>query len=149
MTLRYADGPYRESTAIASSAFSKGDILMLDSNSSLSRLREDVASTVTIVGVALADSDQSRSDQQVPYILALDDTAFYSDVTPDTQLSPGDDLDIEFNIADRNRFHMVSSNTTPRARVAQDGGTQDVAGQSDRSEAKIYFIDGTDNISYV
>lgn len=149
MTLRYAAGPYKESTAIAASAFSKGDILMLDSNSSLSRLNELVTSGVTILGVALADSDQSRSDQRVPYILALDDTEFYSDVTPNTQLSPGDNLDIEFNIADRNRFHMVSSNTTPRARVAQDGGTQDVTGQSDRSRVKMYFIDGSDNIQYV
>lgn len=149
MGLRYADGPYRESTAIASSAFSKGDVLMLDSNSSLSRLNDLVTSGVTIVGVALADSDQSRSDQQVPYILALDDTGFYSDCTPGTQFSPGDQRDLEFNIADRNRYHVHTSTNTVRVKVAQDGGTQDVSGQSDRSEVKIYFIDGSDNIEYV
>lgn len=145
--LRYADGPYRESAAIASSAFSKGDVLMLGSNSSLSRLNTLVTSGVTIMGVALADSTESRSDQKVPYILALDDTAFYSDCTPGTQFSPGDQRDLEFDTT--NRFRVATSTNTVRVKIAQDGGTQDVRGQSGKSTVKVYFIDGSDNIEYV
>lgn len=150
MGLRYAGGPYRESTAIASSAFSKGDVLMFDSASSLSRANELFTSGVTIVGVALADSTESRpGDQEVPYILVQDNTYFYSDCTPGTEFQAGDLRDLEYDAT--NRFRVATSTNTVRVKIAPRGGTQDVQGQSDKSTVAVYFVPGSgaDNYDYV
>ena len=98
----YARGKTHEfAEAIPSSAFSKGDLLTLDSNSSLSRVEEVFTSSAdTVVGVALADSDSSINDW-VGYLIPGSDTVFCARLQSNdaTALVPGLECDFAFDVA--------------------------------------------------
>lgn len=124
MGLTYAHGPGRFTEGIPSSAFSKGDILMFDSASSLSRIPTSSASVGAlagglVVGVAMASSLQSY-DNKVPYVVADRDTVFLSDATVGSQFTAGESLDVEYTGAN---FYLTTSAISPMLRVVPRGGS--------------------------
>src|SRR5690606_14892885 len=72
----YAAGPCDTAEAVPASAFSKGDLITLDSNSSFSRINELMVSGNDIFGVAEGDSTQSLNGR-VTVRIPEDDTQFW------------------------------------------------------------------------
>lgn len=133
MVLRPAGGNPLISECIPASTFSAGDLVMYTSASSLSRIPETFEDADDIAGVALADSTESINDK-VPFVVAEDDTLFWSDCTTGSQMTPGEILDFEYTGA----TYMVSTSaTTPRAIIEHAGGTEDIVGQSTTSRVLI------------
>ena len=129
MSFTYSRGPYQSSTAIPSSAFSKGDLLIYDSNSSLSRLADPGPSATAsdIAGVAEADSVDSLNDQ-VPYTLALPETIFLASCESTGQFNPGDRVDVDYTDAQVATTFMVASSTnTPQVVVMPPGSERMVS----------------------
>ena len=148
----YARGKTHEfAEAIPSSAFSKGDLLTLDSNSSISGV--DVTfntSAATIIGVALADSDSSINDR-VGYIIPGPDTVFWASLqsVDATALVPGLECDIRFDTAE-NRYFVDPSSANTLAVVLSRGNTGVGAiDQSVQSKVLVRFLthDGV-NLEY-
>lgn len=136
----YAGGDYSTEHAIPASAFSKGDILMLNSSSSISRV-PSVASGIhgdDIVGVALADSVQSISNK-VPYLVPQPDTLFWASLsTNESSVTPGTECDLFFDATDQNRYY-VEPGSANSVKVVIVRGTADVD-QSVQSKALVKFI---------
>lgn len=122
-------------SAVPSSAFSKGDILTYDSDSSISRIEGAVATPGDIAGVAAQDSDDSFNDQ-VNYYVPRPDTEFFSDATPNSQFTEGEEFD--FDVDGDGRPVLVQSQNTQRFVVTQ--GTNDVEDQSIQSKVIGRFI---------
>lgn len=139
--LWYAHGPCRVTEGIPASAFSKGDILMFNSNSSLSRIPTSTASVgalaaATVVGVAMADSTESYANV-VPYVVADRDTVYWSDATTGSQFTPGESLDVEYTGA---TFRLTTSAITPMLRVVPAGGSKDLTDiNSNKSLVRVKF----------
>lgn len=116
--LRYAFGPAEMEEGRPSSAFSKGDILVYDSTSSLSRAPLLTLSTIDIAGVAAANSLQSFRNQ-VTFFKAGPDTVFWSDLTGGiSTLSAGRELDF---VEDSEAHPMaINSELTARAVVERE-----------------------------
>ena len=134
MGLRYAKGPYRESTGIPSSAFSKGDVLVYNSASSLSRM-SDLGQDGAIIGVAKADSLESL-DNLVPFVVALPGTVFWSDATAGGQFDGGDKRDLERTSAN---FIVHTSTNTPLVVIDHDGMSQEMITGSAVSQVLCMF----------
>lgn len=133
MALFYAQGPVRETTGIPSSAFSRGDLVMFDSASSLSRVPAEYSSA-SIVGVAMASSLESIDDQ-VPYIAVAHGTTLWSDATTGSQFTRGELLDFEYTGAN---FFVTTSANTPIALIDPFGASDDVI-DSNTSRVRIYL----------
>ena len=123
----YASGPERYSTGIAASAFSKGDILVYTSASSLSRLQTSSASLGAaigeIVGIALASSLESIANQ-TPYLVLKENTVCWSDcTTTGSQYSRGEGVDFEYTGA---TFKVTTSAITPIFIIDANGASNDV-----------------------
>lgn len=111
-------------SAIASSAFSKGDLLLLDSSSSLSRMpwASSPGMAITdIAGIALADSDSSIDDL-VSYIAPGPDTLFWASTQSNlgTTLAPGLECDVNFDTGN-NRYYVDPASTNTVRVVLMDG----------------------------
>ena len=143
MTLWYAKGPLRITRGIPSSAFSSGDVLVYNSASSLSRMDTTLAGE--IAGVAQSDSIESINNY-VPFVVANDDTMFWSDCTTGSQMTPGEELDFEYTGA---TFRVSTSATTPHFVIAHEGGTQDVQGQSTRSRVMGHLVANSGYLEFV
>lgn len=112
--LAYASGTLTILRGKPASAFSKGDVLMLDSTSSLSRIAETYASGVDIVGVAMCDSTQSISNE-VPYIVPESDTIFRASLaTNASAVTPGVECDILYAVANGRQYIAPASANSVR-----------------------------------
>lgn len=142
--LWYASGPKRMDERKPGSAFSKGDLLALDSNSSLSRLNPYAAVAGSLYAVAAADSIDSIRDK-VPAIVITDDTYFWAALTAGQTPVTGSDSAISFATALTGRYEVDGSAVTALVSVVE--GT-DVLDQSVQSKVIVKFRSATsaDNI---
>lgn len=122
---RPAGGDFKVREAKAASAFSRGDLVQYDSNSSISRFDVLLAANDDIAGVALADSTDSINDL-VPYMIPDSDTLFISRYTGGTRQDPGDELDIVENANGRS----VVDTSTNSVRFVVEQGTLQARDQS-------------------
>lgn len=104
----YASGPKRMDERIPGSAFSKGDLLTLDSNSSLSRLNPYVATSETLYAVACADSTDSIRNR-VPAIVIQPTTYFWVATTAGQALTTGSDSGVSFATGLTGRYEADGS----------------------------------------
>lgn len=131
----YAYGPHRTEEIIAGSAFSQGDILALDSTSSLSRLNPYAATTASQYAVALSDSTNSINNKCV--VLEIQPgTGFWSATTSGVTLIRGEESGVSFAAAKPGRYWVDESATT--AIVVVDKGTAEVD-QSVQSKVIVRF----------
>lgn len=109
---------HRIETSIPSSAFSKGDLLLFDSNSSLSRVpwaSSPGLASGDILGVALSDSIDSINNQ-VSFLVPGPDTLFWASLqsVDATALTPSLECDIHFDVVENRYFVDPSSTGTTR-----------------------------------
>jgi hypothetical protein len=131
----YASGPYRTAEIIASSAFSKGDLLTLTSASSLSRLNPGAATTATQYAVALSDSTNSISNK-CSVIEIQPTTRFWSRTTSGVTLIRGEESGISFAATAPGRYWVDESTTT--SIVVVHNGTAEID-QSVQSKVIVGF----------
>lgn len=118
--LWYASGPYRTDERIAASTFSKGDLLCLDSNSSLSRLNPYAATAGTRYAVALADSTDSIQGGKCVVMQIAPGTRFWSATTSGVTLITGENSCLSFDATKPGRYWVDESTTTAMV-VVVDG----------------------------
>lgn len=143
----YASGGRSTEDAIPGSAFSKGDLLMYDSNSSLSRADERFPSGADIAGVALSGSDASINDK-VPYLVPESDTHFWSRCTAasSSDLTPGVECDVFFDTGEGRYYLEPGSTNSVRAVVVRGTPTIDQSVQS-KVLAKLIYHAGNLELS--
>lgn len=127
--LWYASGQYTTDAIKIGSAFSKGDLLALDSNSSLSRLNPYAATTGSIFGVATCDSTQSIEDKGT-VLIPGPDTLFWSATTSGVTLLTGEESGISFSASAPYRQWVDESATTASVVVVQGTDRVDQSRQS-------------------
>jgi len=116
--LWYASGDYHTDAIKPGSAFSKGDLLALDSNSSLSRLNPYAIAAGTVYGVATADSIDSIEDE-CTVLIPTPNTIFWSRTTSGVTLLTGEESGISFVAAAPGRQWVDESSTTNAAVVVK------------------------------
>lgn len=131
----YASGPKRCVETIAGSAFSKGDLLTLDSSSSLSRLNPYAAATGSLYAVATTDSDSSVNNR-VGAIVIQPTTYFWAAVTAGSAVTTGEDSGVSFATGLTGRYEVDASLTSALISVIE--GT-DRLDQSVQSKAIVQF----------
>jgi len=120
---------------IAGSAFSKGDMLALDSNSSLSRLNPYALTTGALYGIALADSTSSIS-LKCNALVIQPTTRFWSMTTASVGLITGEESGVSFDAAKPGRY-WVDESTTTNAIIVVEG--TDRIDQSVQSKCIVQF----------
>ncbi len=126
-------------SAVPSSAFSKGDLLILTANSSLSRLADPGPSATAsdVAGVAESSSLESLNDQ-VTYTLALEGTVFLASCDSTSQFTPGEKRDVDYTDSfPDTRFVVGSSANSPQV-VIMPPGSEDMI-DSARSVVLVRF----------
>lgn len=131
----YASGPCRKDERKAGSAFSKGDLLALDSNSSLSRLNPYALAAGTVYGVATADSIDSIRGK-AGCIVVEPTTRFWAALTPGQTPTAGTASGVSFAVALGGRYEVDGSSTTNA--VVVTAGVADVD-QSVQSKVIVAF----------
>lgn len=136
MAVWYAYGPKEMGECKPASAFSKGDVLVYTSASSLSRLPEPVTSAASIAGVATCDSTQSVRNL-VTFIKVNSDTVFWSHATPGSSYTVGAAVNFNYG-ALTNGTGANGSTGTVLARAER--AIADIEGQSVQSRVLVRFI---------
>lgn len=135
----HARGPGKQAEGIAASAFSEGDPLIYDSNSSLSGADPlNITSANELAGIARAASVDSVNDL-VTYTRPTDEDVFFSELTSDfagSDVTKGVKLDL---VGDSEGRSYVSRSGNTDVVVVEEG-TADVLGQSDESRVLVRFL---------
>ena len=141
----YAGGDYNTEQAIPGSAYSKGDLIMLTSASSFSRVPSVTTGTSDdIFGVATSSSVQSI-DNLATVVVPNADTLFWASLTTvaTSHATPGVTCDIFFS-TNNNRYYVDhTSSNTPRAVIVR--GTNEVD-QSVQSHVLVKLIYNAGNL---
>lgn len=133
----YSGGPFDILWGRPASAFSKGDIVQLDSTSSVSRI--NILMTSDIYGVADAGSDQSINNL-VPILIPTSATEFLASVdTTASTLTPGVECDVLFG-AGNGRHYITSSANSVRAVIKRGNAGDNALSQSNHSQAIVRLI---------
>lgn len=107
---RYAKGTARLEAGIPSSAFSKGDLIMLTSTSSLSRVNPyAIAAGAEVQGIALADSIDSI-DNKVGILVPGPDCEFWVPTNAGSTLTTGASSGVSF-VVGTGRYYAESGGT--------------------------------------
>ena len=121
---------------VPASAFSRGDVLIFDSASSLSRHDPESVQGV-IYGIALADSVASINDR-VPVSVVGFDTVYLAACLPNSTFTVGERLDV---VADSNgRSIVTNSQLTPRVVVVRPQAGPPYGGVKDQSVESRIFV---------
>lgn len=134
----HARGPGKQAEGIPASNFSEGDVLVYDSNSSLSRAPVLNITATELAGIARADSDNSVNDL-VTYTRPTDEDVFFSELTATTvgsDVTKGQTLDLQEDSEGR---HYSANSGTTNVMVVEEG-TGDVLGQSNESRVLTRFL---------
>jgi hypothetical protein len=131
----YASGPCRRDERPAGSAFSKGDMLALDANSSLSRLNPYAVAAGSLYGIATADSTDSIRGL-CGCIVIQPNTYFWSATTSGVTLLTGEESGVSFDATKPGRYWVDESSTTNVVVVVE--GT-DRIDQSHQSKVIVQF----------
>jgi hypothetical protein len=143
--LWYASGPYEMDEAIPSSAFSEGDVLVYDSNSSLSQW-DITEGAGDIVGVAATDSLNSFNDK-CSYVKALPLTVFWSIATAGSAFTAGEEVDVDVDAA--GRPVLVTSANTARFVVELNTALLDDVAPSTQSRQRVRFLTHSGLVEHV
>lgn len=138
----YAGGDVTREAAIPASAFSKGDLLVLNSNSSLSRVPSVATGTSDdIVGVADADSIDSINNV-VSYTVPQPDTLYWASLVSNSAnaLRPGTECDIFFNTGNARYYVDPGSSDTARAVIVRGSAGVGSVDQSVQSKVLVKLI---------
>lgn len=131
----YASGPREMDERKAGSAFSKGDILALDSNSSLSRLNPYALAAGTVY--AIANSDSTNSIRDLCSVTVIQPTTrFWSRTTSGVTLVTGEESGVSFVATAPGRYWVNESASTVAIIVVE--GT-DKIDQSVQSKVIVQF----------
>lgn len=136
MGLYPAQGGGKVLKAIPASAFSRGDILVYNSSSSLSRMPDLFPSTIDIAGVALNDSSASIKNE-VLYHVPDFDTIYFSDCTPGSTFTRGANVNYNYNAATKGYVANTSAGTVV---AVCERGVVEVEGQSVQSRILVRLI---------
>lgn len=145
--LQYSSGPEGDTAWVKpASAFSKGDILMLTSASSLSRIPELAPAGADIYGVALCDSTQSI-DNKVLVQIPDADTVFLASTHSATGsgMTTGQEFDFSF-AAPNGRYYVTTSTDSVRAVIVRGTIGAMALDQSVHSQVLIKLLRHAGNI---
>ena len=143
----YAYGPAGDSIeATPASAFSKGDLLMLDSTSSVSRIAELFPSGVDIYAVADGDSTQSINGKCKVTLVDQDTTWLASLSTNISAVTPGVECDIAFSTANGRAYVTNASANSVRATVVRGTAGPMALDQSVNSQVLVKLIRHAGNV---
>jgi hypothetical protein len=144
----YAGGDYTTEKAKAASAFSKGDLLMLDSSSSLSRIPSVATGTYgnDIVGVALSSSLQSI-DGFIPYLVPQRDTEFWASFASNiaAAMLPGQECDAYFAVAN-NRYYLTNASSNSGIAVIVRGNADVSQSVQSRVKVRLMYTTGSNSL---
>lgn len=121
MSFEYASGDYFTEELKPASRFTRGDLLTLDSTSSLSRYNELGVSGNDIFGVALADSGDSINNK-VPVLIPGANCLFIASAHSATGsgMTAGQEFDLSYGVPNGGQYVTTSTDTV---RVAIVRGT--------------------------
>lgn len=122
MALTYAGGHLRIKNSRPKSAFSRGDVIMFDSASSLSFANPLGTAASEYAGVAISSSTESYRSK-VPYIVAQPMTEFWVTIATGSAVSEGFNFDLVPVSGD---WEIATSIITPRVVVVKDQTHADV-----------------------
>lgn len=131
----YASGPKEMDTRKPGSAFSKGDVLALDSNSSLSRLNPYAINAGTVYAIATADSADSINNKVTACVIQPT-TRWWARITAGQAVTTGDESGVSFATALSGRYEVDGSSTTNA--VITVAGTDEID-QSVQSKVIVQF----------
>lgn len=128
------------------SAFSKGDLLLIDSTSSVSRVPETFAAGVDIYGIAMCDSTQSI-DNKVPVLIPSADMVFLASTNSATGsgLTPGQECDVSYGVPNGRHYVDTSANSV-RAVVVRGTIGANALSQSVHSQVLVKLIRHAGNL---
>lgn len=140
----YSGGPFDVQWHIPSSAFSKGDVLMLDSTSSVSR--QNILMTSDIYGFAMCDSNQSVQNQ-VPVLIPGPDTELLGslDTALTSHVTTGVEGDLAFG-APNGRHYFTTSANSVRFVVKRGTSGNNALSQSIHSQVIVRLVYNAGNL---
>lgn len=143
--LQYCSGPYTVEHAEPASAFSRGDVLVLTSVSSVSRIA-DAFPAGDIYGIAMCDSLQSIN-KRVPVLIPETGTEFLASFNSasGSAISVGAELDINFG-APNGRYFVTTSTDSVRVVVTRGVVGLTAMDQSVHSQVRVRLIHNAGNL---